>query len=447
MAEINLNLSAVDYTTTAPGWPDIWRSALDEFKRWIVNESAGELCGEAYHPHDWEQTTYGERVTWRAQRLAGVTVDVDGAAFAIFHADLIPTRSGRAEYKFKGELHQWRGGYKKSKWTYTPPPEGVPVITYTPEQLAEMRRQAIEQAERDRIRRERESADRLRVFKDDLTAYFCDTLPLAEAPDDAEGVAYLRMKRVPLDILPDVRAAKTERSTPTGYIFRRGERPLAPHIRAGALVVPMYDVRDTDKMIVAFQWIQDKQADDHGHRLPRPNGKNKRFRENSNPKALPIVHWIGDPRGAAVVAMAEGLATAATWYQLTGVPTGSTCDVGQLEKTAAAWLKANPRGRLIVAADDDFLDKKTLKFRDENPGRSGALNLYRADPARVYVARPPWPREAMHKEQRAGLSDWNDYYNELVKIYKDEAEGLRAARADAYIKLEQARAHFKAKER
>lgn len=416
-----------DYNTPAPSWAQIWQAAFAEFKRWIVDESNGELCGACYRC-EWEQTTYGERVTWRAQRLAGVTSDVDGAAFAVFHADLKIGRSGRAYYQINGKLTQHRHGGSESTWkapqTFEPP-------TYTPEQRAEMERQAREQAELDRQRHERDAADRLKVFQEDLIAYYYDTLPLVEAPGDGEGVAYLRLKRVPLELLPDVRAARTARPTPTGYIFRRGERPLAPYIRPGALVVPLYDVRDLDSPIVAFQWIMDELTDEHGHQRLRPNGKFKRFRENAKPKTFfPIVHWIGDPRGAAVVAMAEGLATAATFYQLTGVPTGSTCDAGQLEETAKAWLEVNPRGRLIVAADDDFFKRhEEGKADNGGAGEAHATQIQKAGGSRVKRLPPPFRRDAMLKHYIDG-SDWNDYYRRLLQAY-GAAEGEKIARSEA----------------
>lgn len=441
-----------DYSTTAPSWAQIWQSAFTEFKRWIVDESGGELCGEGYR-HEWEQTTGGDRVTMRVQRLAGLTADVDGAAFAIFHADMEPNRDGTAKYTFYGELYQWRGGEKKSTWKYTPPAEGAPVVMYTPEEIEEMRRRAQEQQERDRQQRERNNADRDKVFCDDLTAYLFDTLPLTQAPEDAEGIKYLMAQRVPLDMLPHVRVAKTTRPTPTAYVFRRGPRPLGPYIRAGALVVPLFDVRkpyNADNPaggIVAFQWIYTQTTDDFGHLLPRPKyGGHKRFRENAEPKSrFNLVHWIGDPCGAHVVALAEGLATAATFYQLTGIPTGSTCDAGQLEKTGKALLDTFPRVRLIVAADDDFFKRITKEGKDDGgAGEEHAANLQKYGGERVKRLPPPFRHNEMISNWISG-SDWNDYYKLMIRAFGTD-EGEKIARDEARALVEKALKDWNEKE-
>lgn len=430
-----------DYNTPAPSWAQIWQAAFAEFKRWIVDESGGELSddGERYQ---WEQ--YGEdtepRIVKRIERLALATGG-DGAAFAIFHADMIPDQTGRVTFKINGRLRQNRHGGKVSRWPtgggYYKVPT-APVIQLTPEQIAENERKAAERKERDRQQRKRNKADRDKVFFEDLTAYFFDTLPLSKAPEDAEGIKYLMAQRVPLDMLPHVRVAKTTRPAPEAFIFRRGIRPLSPRVKNGALVVPLFDVRrqydvaDPAGGIVAFQWIFTKYADDNGHLLPRPkHGGVKLFRENAEPKArFRLVHWIGDPCGAHVVALAEGLATAATFYQLTGIPTGSTCDCDELEKTGKALLDSFPNVRLIVAADDDFFKRKTNEGKDDGgAGEEHAENIQKYGGERVKRLPPPFRRNAMISEYVSG-SDWNDYYKLMTQLYGTD-EGGKIARDEA----------------
>lgn len=439
-----------NYNTPAPSWAQIWQAAFVEFKRWIVDESHGELSGEGDR-HQWEQT--GEdnepRISMRLQRVSRDDGG-DGAAFAIFHADMISDRStGRVTYKINGKLWQWRGGKKVSRWPseggYYKVPTDTPVIQLTPEQIAENERKAAERKERDRQQRKRNNDDRDKVFFDDLTAYFFDTLPLSKAPEDAEGIKYLRAQRVPLDLLPHVRVAKTTRPAPEAFIFRRGIRPLSPRVKTGALVVPLFDVRrqynaaDPAGGIVAFQWIFTKYTDDHGRLLPLPKpGGVKLFRENAEPKArFRLVHWIGDPCGAHVVALAEGLATAATFHQLTGIPTGSTCDADQLEKTGKALLDSFPNVRLIVAADDDFFKRETNEGKDDGgAGEEHAENIQKYGGERVKRLPPPFRRNAMISEYVSG-SDWNDYYKLMIQAYGAD-EGGKITRDEARALVEKA---------
>ena len=433
-----------DYTTTAQNWPQIWKAAFTEFKRWIVDESGGELSDEGER-YQWEQI--GEdtdhRIVKRIERLALATGG-DGAAFAIFHADMIPDETGRVTFKINGRLRQNRHGGKVSRWPtgggYYKVPTDTPVIQLTPEQIAENERKAAERREINRQLRKRNNADRDRVFGEDVTAYYRDTWPLHSAPEDAEGIKYLMAQRVPLDMLPHVRVAKTERPAPTAFVFRRGvrplSRPLSPRVKAGALVVPLTDIRDPADKIVAFQWIFTKYTDDHGRQLPRPKlGGIKLFRENAEPKTrFPIVHWIGDPHGAHVLALAEGLATAATFHQLTGIPTGSTCDCDQLEATAKAFLDTFRGVRLIVCADDDFY--KLHKDDDGGAGEKHAANIQEYGGERVKRLPPPFRRKAMIRQWISG-SDWNDYYKLMIRAFGTD-EGEKIARDEARALVDKA---------
>ena len=331
----------------------------------------------------------------------------DSAIYAHFYDGSV---SGEPFCHFAGEF----GKYSLDDWKPAGKRGSVPVKQFTPEEIAAM-------AERDRKQAEQERSARQEAFAADLEAFFFDALPLDKADPNGEGLVYLRKKRVPLDTLPNVRAAIHSRdrlppSTSTG-------EPRGPYIPAGALIVPFSDVRDLERKIVAFQWIKDRKTDDDGPPLPYGNGKAKRFRKDAKPKTLfKIVHWIGDPRGAAVVALAEGLATAATWYQLTGIPTGSTCDADQLEKTGKALLSAFPAVRVIVVTDDDFMKDKT--------GLTAAKKIQDAAPRRVYIALPPWPRHEMIQAGLFGKTDWNDYFCLLADLYGEQGEQIARQAAE-----------------
>ena len=76
---------------------------------------------------------------------------------------------------------------------------------------------------------------------------------------------------------------------------------------------------------------------------------------------------IGDMTGAAVIAVAEGFATAASVHAATGWPTAVAIDSGNLGKVCAALVEKHPDMQLLIAGDDDPKTKG-------NPGRTAAMN-------------------------------------------------------------------------
>lgn len=320
------------------------------------------------------------------------------------------------------------GGYGQ-RANFTPP---API---TPEEIAKNEAQ-------ERKLRERNAAQ----LCADIEAYNHETTRPADDPN-ATGARYLIGKGVPLDISPYLKIAT---------------RPAegSPTIPAGALVVPFFDVRTPpDKLftpeyeIIGFQWIVEKSfAKQHGMATDKPYRKNW-TNDGMNPRPLMDYNilWIGDPRGAGLVALAEGLATAATFYRLTGIPTGSTCSALRLERTATAFLKAEAwkQTRLIIAADDDEITGMTANNSGQflkNKGRSYALKLQNLAPARVFLAPPPWPwaqidlkKYALHiGDDINKFSDWNDYA---------ELRGIEAAREGAAQRLKEALEYFRSYER
>lgn len=101
-------------------------------------------------------------------------------------------------------------------------------------------------------------------------------------------------------------------------------------------------------------------------------------------------HLLGKPAEAAVLAFAEGYATAASVHTATGWAVACALDVGNLEPVATALAAQHTDKQLLIAADDD---PKT----EGNPGRTKALELGAALGALVALPTGGQPGD-----------DWND---------------------------------------
>ncbi len=76
-------------------------------------------------------------------------------------------------------------------------------------------------------------------------------------------------------------------------------------------------------------------------------------------------HLIGEPAGAAVLAVAEGYATAASVHEATGWPVAVAFDAGNLLAVGRALRELYPEAALVFAGDDD-------PSQPGNPGRTKA---------------------------------------------------------------------------
>lgn len=76
-------------------------------------------------------------------------------------------------------------------------------------------------------------------------------------------------------------------------------------------------------------------------------------------------HVLGEPAGAATLAIAEGYATAASVHEATGWPVAVAFDAGNLLPVGRALRERYPQARLVFAGDDD-------PIRPGNPGRTKA---------------------------------------------------------------------------
>jgi len=76
-------------------------------------------------------------------------------------------------------------------------------------------------------------------------------------------------------------------------------------------------------------------------------------------------HLMGEPAGAAVLAVAEGYATAASVHEATGWPVAMAFDAGNLLAVGRALRELQPEISLVFAGDDD-------PTQPGNPGRTKA---------------------------------------------------------------------------
>lgn len=101
-----------------------------------------------------------------------------------------------------------------------------------------------------------------------------------------------------------------------------------------------------------------------GLQVIRANRKERRALEKeywpAGLEKLGGFHLIGNPVAGGVALVAEGYATAATLHECSGLPVAVAFDAGNLVHVAKALLEAYPRSRIVVCADDDYIQKCKL---------------------------------------------------------------------------------------
>jgi len=133
-------------------------------------------------------------------------------------------------------------------------------------------------------------------------------------------------------------------------------------------------------------------------------------------------HWCGDPAGAQVLLIAEGLATAASLHQATGRPVAVAFDAGNLAHVAKA-LRQQYRAALLVLCGDD--DRDTEARTGTNTGRVKAEAAARA--VRGLAVFPE------------GLPDGGSDFNDMHQAQGLQAVGACVEAAIAAHQAEQAK--------
>ena len=133
------------------------------------------------------------------------------------------------------------------------------------------------------------------------------------------------------------------------YLHRKGVESYGlRYTGSGALVIPMLDARGT---IHGLQFILPAQ-----HPRRRKTGRDKEYWPAGLQKQA---HWfqIGAVAHGGVCLVAEGYATAATLHAATGLPVAVAFDAGNLRHVAGAIKKARSTSKILICADDDYLQK------------------------------------------------------------------------------------------
>ena len=151
----------------------------------------------------------------------------------------------------------------------------------------------------------------------------------------------------------------------------------------GALVVPL---RDISGQIQSLQWIM-------------PDGQ-KRFFEGAPTEGafFAVALDLVDDKYTGAVLLAEGYATAAKLYELTGLPSVAAINCHALMEIARLLKEKYPKCVILVMADDD---KQTEIEHGFNPGLRDAQKVVSRKLAKAVIS-PPFasPDEG---------TDWDDY--------------------------------------
>ena len=171
--------------------------------------------------------------------------------------------------------------------------------------------------------------------------------------------------------------------------------------------------------------MQDPAGRIWGLQIIRAGTSRRKLQKEYWPKGLDKIghyHLIGQPLASSVMLLAEGYATGATLHEATGLPVAVAFDAGNLLHVAKALRKAYPGIRLLVCADDDYMQKcrecgKPTEVAEDacdqcgddhgqrNPGIEAAKAAAFAVSG-AWVA-PAWPFDRARKK----ITDFNDLAN------------------------------------
>ena len=151
--------------------------------------------------------------------------------------------------------------------------------------------------------------------------------------------------------------------TEHAYLSRKGVQPFGLRVASdGSLLVPLRDD-------VGTLWNVQRIAPSK----PADGGSDKRFLSGGRKSGL--WHWLGMPKGAAVLLLAEGYATAASLHHATGYPVAVCFDAGNIKTVAPCIRKLHTSARMLVCGDDDAA---TANSNGRNPGKEAATKAAQA---------------------------------------------------------------------
>lgn len=174
------------------------------------------------------------------------------------------------------------------------------------------------------------------------------------------------------------------------YLERKGVKPYGVRfLQDGTLLVPL---RNLAGELHNLQRIMPSK--------PTPEQEERGWREKrflSGGRKSGMLHWLGDPAGAAVLGMAEGYATAASVHEATGRPVAVCFDAGNMATVAKELPAHFPGAAFLVCGDNDT---ETAERTGKNPGRVKAAQAVRALRGSGAAAAEVFPGQ--------GCNDFND---------------------------------------
>ncbi|MBT9456150.1 MAG: DUF927 domain-containing protein [Burkholderiaceae bacterium] len=177
------------------------------------------------------------------------------------------------------------------------------------------------------------------------------------------------------------------------YLQRKGVQGYrVRYLADGALLVPMRNVAGELQNIQRIAPAKPTPAQE------AKGAREKRFLPGGRKSGL--MHWLGQPEGAAVLCLAEGYATAASIHAATGRPVAVCFDAGNLVNVAKELRPLFADAALLVCGDDDAA---TAERTGTNPGRVKAAAAARAANTEQAAAGTVFPEGLP-----AGASDFND---------------------------------------
>jgi putative DNA primase/helicase len=265
-----------------------------------------------------------------------------------------------------GGFQNHKDGQGWEKW-HAKPRNGHQLTKAEWRQIAERHRKAAEQAERDKVAREKEAARRAGKVWGELAPASGDHPYLT-----AKGIKASGARQVPVSDLVET----------LGYTPKAGGHDLTGRV----LIIPM---RDVDNALWSLQFI-----DGEGRKANLAGGRKQ--------GCFAVIDTI-DPRGRLLVG--EGHATMASCHEATGLPAVIAFDCGNLGPVAKALRAKYPDLGMTFCADHDAWTKG-------NPGETKARD--------VVASVGGWLAVPQFSALRAdGETDFNDLHRR---------EGLEAVR-------------------
>ena len=240
-------------------------------------------------------------------------------------------------------------------------------------------------------------------FPNDTSAAAPAAVPDAEAvaterkhKRELEAAQYRARADTAARVAVDMWAAASEHGE-SAYLQRKGIKGHGVRYQAdGTLLVPM---RNAGGELQNLQRIAPT----------KPLGDTPEKRYLSGGRKTGLWHLIGTIDGAAVLFIAEGLATAASLHEATGRPVAVAFDAGNLAPVARELRAQHPALPILVCGDDD---QATQARTGRNTGREKAATAARAVDAEGAPGRMVFPE---------GLPADKTDFNDLAAIAGAEA--------------------------